>query len=313
MLTRQRGSSPSVLDSPAIVATTLAAALRAPVRVLAGHDVVAEVGGFGAAGREVPVHYSGRRVGAIVVARRPSGPLASRENRMLLDVAEAVGPVLDAVQMTEDLRRASTRLVEARDAERARLRRDLHDGVGPTLAGITMGIDAARHLVAGAPEQAEASLARLGELAGGATAEVRRVVQGLRPEALDELDLADAIRRHTDLDGVSPPVLVRDQSMRPLPPDAEDVALRVALEAITNVRRHSGASTCEVEIGIEDGVLQLMVDDDGRGLPAAPSGDGVGLRSMRSRVEGVGGSFQLGRSPLGGVRVMALIPLGAIT
>lgn len=308
-LTRQLGASPSVRDSPGIVAETLAATLRAPVQLLAGSTVVASVGELDHVTRSVAVEYSGRQVGQIRLGRRAAGPLDSRQERMLHDIAGAVGPVLDALLLTNELRDAGTRIIEVREAERARLHRDLHDGLGPGLAGLALGLDAARSLVRRAPAEAEAVLERLGEIASGATAEVRRVVDALRPQALDALDLAGAIRCQVELAGVQPAVVVCDEELPSLPGETEAVALRVALEAVTNVRRHAAATRCEVGLCVRDGALLLVVDDDGCGLPVRRTESGVGLGSMRDRVEGVGGTLMLSRSPLGGARVLARIPL----
>jgi signal transduction histidine kinase len=225
-------------------------------------------------------------------------------------VAAAVGPLLDSVLLTEELKIERARVLEVRDAERARLRRDLHDGLGPTLAGIALGVDAARNLVASAPERADVTLARLGELAGGATAEVRRVVDELGAHALQGRGLLEAIRAEVELEGVVPPVTVREQAVPALSRDAETTVLRIVLEAVTNVRRHAGAGRCEVFLGGESDQLVVLVDDDGRGLPERVPGTGVGLGSMRRRTEALGGRLVLGPSPLGGTRVCARIPVG---
>lgn len=313
-LARRIGASPSVQDSPRIVCEALATALRAPVQLTAGEVVVATTGDPAPVLRQVDVSHAGRQVGAIRIGPRSSGSLVAREEQLLEDVAAAVAPVLDTLRLTEDLRLARARVLEARDRERARLHRDLHDGLGPTLAGITLGLDAARALVGRAPDAAETSLARLGELAAGATAEVRRVVDDLSPGALDELDLAEAIRWHTGLAGVEPAVRLHAQDLPPLPRVAEAVALRVVLEAVTNVRRHASATRCEVFLAVDADRLHLAVDDDGVGLAAGSGGGtGVGLTSMLTRVESLGGALHVVRSPLGGTRVEADIPVGAVS
>jgi signal transduction histidine kinase len=309
-LVHRLASSPSLRDSPRVLAERIAEVLRAPIEVTAGDRPVAATGPMEEPVHAIEVRYSGRTVGAVRVGRRAAGPLAVREERLLEDVAAAVGPLLDSVLLTEELKIERARVLEVRDAERARLRRDLHDGLGPTLAGIALGVDAARNLVASAPERADVTLARLGELAGGATAEVRRVVDELGAHALQGRGLLEAIRAEVELEGVVPPVTVREQAVPALSRDAETTVLRIVLEAVTNVRRHAGAGRCEVFLGGESDQLVVLVDDDGRGLPERVPGTGVGLGSMRRRTEALGGRLVLGPSPLGGTRVCARIPVG---
>lgn len=313
-LTRQVGSSPSVRESPAIVVEAVSSALRSPVQLLVGapgaERVVASCGGPRSPWTDVAVRHSGRVVGSLRLGQRAAGPLEAREQRLLGDAAVAVGPLLDSLLLAEELRAAHARLEEARGAERARLHRDLHDGLGPTLAGLTLGIDAARNLAARDPAASERTLARLGELAGAATAEVRRVVDGLRPHTLERHGLLGALRESAELDGVAPVVAVTlSGQLPPLAREVEDALLKVVMEAITNVRRHAGATRCEVVLQAEGGCLEVTVDDDGCGLTLAVPGPGVGLPSMRSRVAELGGEFSFGSSPLGGARVHLRIPV----
>jgi two-component system, NarL family, sensor kinase len=315
-LMRQVGSSPSVRESPAIVVQAVSSALRAPVALVVGTSgsdrVVASTGDVRAPWTEVHVRHSGRPVGALRLARRPAGPLEPREEQMLSDVAVAVGPLLDSLLLAEELREAHARLEGARETERTRLHRDLHDGLGPSLAGLTLGIDAARNLAQRDPAAAERTLARLGELAGAATAEVRRVVDGLRPTVLDRHGLVGAIRQHAELSDSSPRISVEAPDELPLlSRELEDGLLKVVLEAVTNVRRHAGADTCEVLLRTSPGCLEITVDDDGRGLPPVLDGPGIGIPSMRDRVRGLGGAIDFGASTLGGTRVLVRLPLAS--
>ena len=315
-LAQQLGASPSLRHAPQTVVDTVAAAFRAPyVELLAtpddGPPTVVARAGTAVAGHFVttPVEYGGRVIGALCTGG--DQPVEGRERRALSHVAAALGPVLDGWLVTAELQRSRERVVAARESERSRLHRDLHDGLGPTLGGITLAAHAAHNLVRSDPPAAEAVLVRLSELAGQATAEVRRVIDGLRPAALEAHGLVEAIRREVHVTDAHPAVHLTHDPMSDLPPAVEVAALRIVLEAVTNVRRHANARRCEVRLGLDGRVLTVIVDDDGSGPPCAdPDGRGVGLESMAVRASEVGGVCRLGVSPLGGTRVLARLPVG---
>lgn len=312
-LTARLGSSPSVRDAPQVVVDTLASVLRAGFVELATRDEegtlpVARAGAdTGGHLVRTSVVYGGRSVGEIVTGRVE--PLAEHEHRALRQVAAAVGPVLDGWLLTHQLQRSRTAVVEAREAERTRLHRDLHDGVGPTLGGIALGLEAARNHLHRDPAEAERVLQRLAELAGQATGEVRGLVEALRPAALDGQGLEGLIRCHAE--AVEPALAVTVDPAVPgaLSPAVEVAVLRIVLEALTNVRRHAAASGGQIQLSLdEDRVLSVVVDDDGRGIVAGRPA-GVGLGSIRARAAELGGVATVGRSPLGGTRVLARIPV----
>jgi signal transduction histidine kinase len=155
-------------------------------------------------------------------------------------------------------------------------------------------------------------LADLKTEAAGAVDDVRRLVHGLRPPALDELGLVPAIRQQVDRLALRcPGLVVRVQAPGELPPLAaatEVAAYRIAVEAVTNTVRHAGAASCVVEV-VANGVLRLEVVDDGIGIPAAAP-KGVGLAAMRERAAEVGGEFSVTPEDGGGTRVVAMLPLG---
>ncbi len=299
----------SARTSPDVVVDAIASALRAPVRLQVDGREVARRGTSEEVLLEQPVTYADRVVGVLVVGRRPGGaPLAQPEAAFVQAVAATIGPALDSVLLTEELRHEQGRVLQARAAERNRLRRDLHDGLGPTLAGITLGLDGATALVDQDPAAAARVLARLRDLGSGATAEVRRLVDGLRPEALDRLGLVAAIREHADLGSAGPMVEVEAGPLPELAPAAEEALLRVALEALTNVRRHARAQRCRVRLASGPDGLCLTVEDDGVGLGGARPGCGVGLRSMAERVAALDGTLETGVSTWGGTRLVAWLP-----
>ena len=235
--------------------------------------------------------------------------LRPRDRRLLDDLASHLGGVLHAHQLTSDLQRALERVVLAREEERRRLRRDLHDGVGPALAGHLLRLD----LISGTLGHDSASacgINTLREELRTTVLEVRRVVEGLRPPALDELGLAAALDLVTQrlCVGASVTVQLDVAELPPLPAAMEVAAFRIVGEAVTNVVRHAGATHCRVSIAVVDGTLRVQIADDGRGLGTAHSlGSGHGLNTMRERAEELSGRFHVSSGP--GTTLAAEFPL----
>jgi signal transduction histidine kinase len=201
--------------------------------------------------------------------------------------------------------------VLAREEERKRLRRDLHDGLGPALAALTLHVDALRNRL-DAPA-VDADLLRLRSGIQGTVLDVRRMVEGLRPPALDELGLPGAVEQLADRLTAGTDLLVDVAIVGPLalPAAVEVAAYRVAQEALTNVVRHAGAQRACVRVRVDGGELVLEVTDDGTGTPA-PRDGGVGLGSMRERAEELGGRLEVTGRPGRGTRVVARLPVGAV-
>lgn len=257
--------------------------------------------GLTAYGVEVgSLHWSGRT-------------LRERESTLLEDVARQMGGVVHAAALVEELRAAQEHLVAAREHERRRLRRDLHDGLGPSLAGLGFQVDTVANLV----REGQAVDERLDLLQAGlrgTVVEVRRIVDGLRPPALDDLGLFVAVSElgHDLVGGAGLDLALDLPVRRPvLPAAVEVVAYRVAQEALTNVVRHAGATRCRVEVTVSDTVLALDVTDDGSnasGWSGRGSAQGLGLRSMAERAEEIGGRVDV--AALGqGTRVSLRLPL----
>jgi signal transduction histidine kinase len=216
-----------------------------------------------------------------------------------------------AADLTTQLQRSRERLVTAREEERRRIRRDLHDGLGPVLAGIAMQLDAARRLTRRDQDAADQLLQHLREQTQAAIADIRRLVYELRPPALDDLGLAGALARHAASCSTpgGPQVSVdADPGLPALPAAVEVAAYRIATEAVTNITRHAGARTATVTLAAADGVLLVEVADDGRGISPGHRA-GVGLISMRERAEELGGSCTVAPRPGGGTLVSARLPL----
>jgi signal transduction histidine kinase len=214
--------------------------------------------------------------------------------------------------MAEELARSREALVAAREEERRRLRRDLHDELGPTLASVAMRLEAAGEMIDRDPRQAQAMLSGLRDEVANAVAEIRRVVYELRPPQLDELGLVGAIEeraaRLAEHDGARLRVRIEAPAeLAPLPAGVEVAAYRIVQEALSNAARHSGGSACTVRLGA-DGALDLEVRDDGMGVDEERR-SGVGLASMRERAAELGGTCTVERAAGGGTVVRARLPL----
>lgn len=323
---------------PAVV-ETLAEALRLPYVALEvtgegdGPAVVAEHGRPGGAVEVLPLVHAGAPVGRLVIGLR-SGESAfgAAETTLLADLARQAGAAVHAQRLRDDLARSRARLVVAREEERRRLRHDLHDGLGPTLAAIAMRAEAAAiHLDsppdAGSVLAARTDLAAVAEDARVAIADLRRLVDGLRPPSLDQMGLAGALREQVDRlsaaradDGaVTLSFTVVPERLPALPAAVEVAAYRIVMEALANAVRHAGARRLRVRLTVDDR-LSVEVADDGRGLEAAdrprPSAEGrartrgTGLESMRERAAEVGGTLTIERAMPHGTIVRAELPLG---
>jgi signal transduction histidine kinase len=260
------------------------------------------------------------------VAPRARGEALDPADRQLLeDLALQAGIALAATRQTRralrlaaDLSRARERLVTAREEERRRLRRDLHDGLGPQLASQTLSLNAATRLIRADPDRAEELLRSLDAQSQQAVADIRELVYGLRPPALDDLGLAGALQQLADRASRTPPhvsiAVDVDPRLPPLSAALEAAAYRIVQEALTNVVRHSGATECGVSIQPGSGAsgargtLVLTISDNGRGI-RSDAAQGVGMRSMRERAEELGGRLTVEPRPGGGSRIGAELPL----
>jgi two-component system NarL family sensor kinase len=301
---------------PRVVVDTVADALRLPyvgleLGSLPTARLAAERGTRPAELIERPLAFHGQPMGRLLVAgRSPGDPLSVSDLRLLDDLAQQIGVAAHAALLTEDLRASRERLVTAREEERRRLRRDLHDGLGPALAAIGMRAGAAENLLRDDPERAAQMLTELQSEVSTAVADVRRLVDALRPPAIDEVGLVGALRLAADrLETPGAPRLdvASEGSLPDLPAAVEVAAYRIGTEAMTNAVRHAGAASCSLRLvgGTE---LTVVVEDDGRGLPTELRA-GVGLVSMHDRAAELGGECRVEPRPGGGTRVVARLPL----
>ncbi|MGI8561942.1 MAG: sensor histidine kinase [Candidatus Dormibacter sp.] len=257
----------------------------------------------------VTLEHQGERSGAMIFGQRgPRDRFSDPERRLLEDVARQAAAAVQASRLATDLLRSRERLVNAREEERRRLRRDLHDGLGPALGALILKLGSARALIARDPSEADRRLVGLERDAQAILADVRRLVYGLRPPALDDLGLVGAIRQSAAgfSNGALTVVVDAPEDLPALPAAVEVAALRIAQEAIANVARHAGARRCRVGLRV-NGALRLEVADDGVGLEAG-SRAGVGLTSIRERVAEIGGSLSIEAKTQQGTRLVAVLP-----
>jgi signal transduction histidine kinase len=262
----------------------------------------AAVGGPTEHSREMPLQHRDEVVGRLVIGWDDGPSLRARDEHVLAQLAGPLGLAVSWVRLATELRQSSVAIVSAREEERRRLRRDLHDGLGPALAGISLGLRTAVRQLARSPDAdapARELLAQLANEVDTVVDELKRIVRDLRPTALDQVGLVDAIaafsRRFTaDLEIH----LALPAEPVELPVAVEVAAYRIVTEALTNVVRHAHADRCWLTI--ETGpTVEIDVVDDGVGINGNRS-DGVGLTAMRERANELGGS----------VRVLANTPRG---
>jgi signal transduction histidine kinase len=299
---------------PAIV-ETVAGALKLPYAAIVLHrdgitQTAAATGSPVAEPLRLPLVHQHERVGELLVApRSPTEPLSPADRALLVDLARQASAAAYAVGLTDQLQRSRERLVTAREEERRRIRRDLHDGLGPALASMTLQAEAAGELVDRQPDQAARLLADLTTQLQASTADIRRLVYDLRPPALDDLGLVGALRAHlARVESANLQItLAASEELPALPAAVEVAAYRIAQEAVANVARHAHARCCTVRLALEAATLAVEVTDDGVGIPPAPPA-GVGLRSMRERAAELGGACAVTAGPQGGTRVCAALP-----
>ncbi len=276
----------------------------------------------------LPLLYQGEQVGELLLAPRAPGEVfSSADHRLLEDLARQTGMAVHAVDLTRDLQRLTqnlqrsrTALVTAREEERRRLRRDLHDGLGSALASLNWRAGALRQALTHDPTATHALVVEQQEIIRSTIADIRRLVYDLRPPSLDELGLVGALRERAA--HVTIPTSTADDreygellqvnvevagELPSLPAANEVAAYRIVQEALTNVVRHAHATICQVRLSVVEGTLYVEVTDDGVGMAAGQQA-GVGLHSMRERAAELGGKCHIQPGPRGGTQVCASLP-----
>jgi signal transduction histidine kinase len=300
-------TDPSATDPS--LARMIARTLNVPYVAIVDGDMETSVVGVRPSDRDladVPLTYQGAEIGHLYVApRHPSTSLSNRDLKLLADLAQQLGVALYAIRASEQVQASRAALVTAREEERRRIRRDLHDGLGPSLASMKLQLTAASRLLDAEPGRAAGLLGEVRDNMDETTADIRRLVYGLRPPLIDELGLITALRNHPSAhSGLT--VTVEPDELPDLPAAVEVALYRIASEAIHNAVRHSGGQRCTVTIEAAADEVRMRISDDGRGLPE-PLVGGVGIAAMRERAAELGGTVELVSHD--GTTISTVVPL----
>ncbi|MDX1417864.1 MAG: sensor histidine kinase, partial [Candidatus Promineifilaceae bacterium] len=256
-----------------------------------------------------PLTYRQEIAGQLTIGQMAGDKeLDSNAYLLLENIARQVGVVAHTVQLNIALQNSRQQIVTAREEERRRLRRDLHDGLGPALASHTIKVGTARLLIDTEPRTAYRILDELETSLANSFADIRRLVYNLRPPSLDQLGFVPALNDFLQqCTGETQFTLIAPDEMPQLPAAVEVASYRIVQEAIINVIRHAQAQHCQVQIR-HNGLLEICIQDDGSGLPPDLT-YGVGLKSMSERAEELGGTFAISTLPQAGTCVAVRIPL----
>ena len=272
----------------------------------------AAVGTVTAHERTVELEQRGHLVGRVVVGWDHGPFLPNRDERILAELAGPLGLAVGWARLADDLRRSSVAIVSAREEERRRLRRDLHDGLGPALTGVSLGLRTAVRQLQRGPHAdtlrpSRQLLERAADEVDSLVVEVKRIVRDLRPTALDQLGLVDAVAEFARTFGGDLEInLSMPSGPVELPAAVEVATYRIVTEAVTNVVRHARAARCWLTISAGEAV-DIDVVDDGIGV-GEDVAMGVGWTAMRERAAELGGSVHVGPNEPTGTRVHVRLP-----
>jgi signal transduction histidine kinase len=275
----------------------------------AGAMVVAEYGKPQQNSESLPLIHQSKTIGRLLFARRsPNEAISETEQVLLRNIARQTGTAVHSAKLTADLLRSRQHLVTAREEERRRLRRNLHDGLGPTLAGATLRIDSARNKLESDPSQADSLLVETKGQIHDMIEDIRSLVYELRPPALDDMGLVKAVRAYINNQKfVDLKILVDDLKGLPtLPAAVEVAAYRIATEGITNVIQNTQATNAVITFYQEHGNLIVEIKDDDKSIQD-PNEISAGMTSIRRQAEELGGQMEITqKSP--GTLIRACLP-----
>ena len=286
-------------------------AVAIDVRVADGWERAANIGAPAVNGREVLLHHHDELVGRVIIGWDDGPSLRHRDDEILDQLVGPLSLAVGWVRLNADLRRSTVAIVSAREEERRRIRRDLHDGLGPTLTGVSLGLRTAVRQLARVSEPEVVApaqlLDRVADEVDGVVLELRRIVRDLRPTALDQLGLVEAVSQFTRSfsDDIEISLAVSGEPLH-LPAAVEVAIYRIVTEAVTNVVRHAKAARCWLTIA-SGSCVEIDVVDDGIGIGAAPAGFGV--TAMRERASELGGTAQFLPNTPTGTRVHVELPV----
>ncbi len=301
------------------VLRALCEVMRLPSAAIVAHGTqLARYGEPGGALRAVPLHHGGERIGELVVGLRTGESTLDAADERILDLlATPIAVAVHATRLADDLGRSREQAISGREEERRRIRRDLHDGLGPVLTGVVLNAEAALRLVRNDPDRSVQLLSEVRDRTTGALEDIRRLVYELRPPALDSLGLVGALQEYAMVlsrRADAAPLAVSIDAPAPLgelPAAVEVAAYRIVTEALTNVTRHSNADSAVVTLAVDGGELRVSVHDDGVNVGGGWQ-PGVGLTSIRERAAELGGRCVIQLDRTGG-RVDVALPILART
>lgn len=252
-------------------------------------------------------------IGLLEVSPRSYETLSDHEQKLIEAIARQIALASHALQLSLDLQASREKLVAAREEERRRLQRDLHDSLGATLAAQTLKIGTVRSVLEKDIRVANELLKGLEQDIGGSLSYIRQLVHSLRPPLLDQLGLKKALEHvlRERVQGQELQLQLELPDLPALPAAVEVASYFVITEAVTNVLRHAKATLCKVTIIRQDRGLELTIHDNGTGFNPSHHREGVGLSSMRERCEELGGTFSI--SNQGGTKVWAFLPIHGVT
>lgn len=307
------GAAQAQLDelADAVAQAFASGAVRVELDRADGTALVSTVGGASDADAplplELPLQYQGAEIGRIRMRPGRRAAISERDRRLLGDIVRLAAAALQGAELSRELQLIRVSLVEAREDERARLRRELHDGLGPLLGAIRLRLEAARNLAERDPERSLLALDAALEESREVVDEIRRLAHDLRPPAIDDLGLARAIDQLcARLGAGSVDIRVESDDLPPLGAAVEVAAYRIVSEAITNVVRHSRAKSAVVRLRVQPNSLIVEVEDDGIGIRPDRTA-GIGLASLRERAGELGGTTAFSSADPGTV-VRAVLP-----
>ncbi|PZU39349.1 MAG: hypothetical protein DI573_07330 [Microbacterium sp.] len=264
-------------------------------------DVVVRVGETGE--HRIPLVHLGRIEGHLIAP-----PLDEDAAIEVKRVGPSIAAVLASARLIEEVRRSRAELAVAREEERRRVRRDLHDEVGPLLSAVVVQSDVASLALERDPERSRRSIAGVRAAAGGAVVALRRIVRDLHPVAVDALGLVGALEELAARLSGTTSVRVSVTPLPPLPAAVEVALYRIAAEATGNAVRHAAPATVHIDLSVKRAVITLTVSDDGTGFEPDRVTPGVGLESVRQRAAELNGTLSI-HSDGAGTDVRADIPL----
>ncbi len=274
----------------------------------------------GAARRTLPVRHGDDLLGVLVVQEHKGRPLSSVETRLFAGLAEQAGPVLHGARLraqlsqrltelstrAEELRTSRLRLVEAQDAKRRVLERDIHDGAQQHLVALSVNLRLAETLAGRSRERSDALLAEQEVAAAEAIAVLDALSRGIYPAALGADGLVPALEVAMGTSAI--PIEVVAVDVGRYDAGVESTAYFCCLEAVQNAAKHSGATAIRVVLDGHDGMLTFLVEDDGVGFDPATTPAGAGLSNLRDRIESAGGTLTTETTPGKGTRIRAGLP-----